>query len=79
MIARKPASGVSLKLSPAILQIIERTMQEYDETTATQIQAKLASYDVYVSLTIILCNRCQMVLWLSVLPAYKKHEQTKTA
>ena len=35
-------------------------MQEDDETTATQIQANLASHDVYVSLTTILQNRRQM-------------------
>ena len=59
-IARKPGSGRTLKLSPAIPQIIERAMQEDDETTATQIQANLASHDVYVSLTTILRNRRQM-------------------
>ena len=59
-IARKPGSGRALKLSPTILQIIERAMQEDDETTATQIQANLASHDVYVSLTTILRNRRQM-------------------
>ena len=35
---------------------IEHAMQEDDETTATQIQATLASHDVYVSLTTILRN-----------------------
>ena len=59
-IARKPGSGRASKLSPTILQIIERAMQEDDETTATQIQANLASHDVYVSLTTILRNRRQM-------------------
>lgn len=59
-IARKPGSGLTLKLSPAILQIIEQAMQEDDETTATQLQAKLASYNVHVSLSTILRNRRQM-------------------
>ena len=40
-IARKQGSGCPLKLSPAIQQIIESTMQEDDETTATQLQARL--------------------------------------
>ena len=47
-IARKPGSCSSMKLSPAILQIIEDAMQQDDETTATQLQAKLASHNVYV-------------------------------
>ena len=59
-IARKPGSGLTLKLSPMILQIIESTMQEDDETTATQLQAKLAARGCYVSLTTILRNRRQL-------------------
>ena len=59
-IARKTGSGLTLKLSPAILRIIESAMQEDDETTATQLQTKLAIHGVYVSLTTILCNRCQL-------------------
>ena len=38
-IARKPGSGLTLKLSPTILQLIESAMREDDETTATQLQA----------------------------------------
>ena len=56
-IARKPGSGLTLKLSPTILQIIESTMQE---TTATQLQAKLAAHGCYISLITILRNRCQL-------------------
>ena len=35
-------------------------MHEDDETTATQLQSKLASYDIYVSLTTIVQNRAQL-------------------
>ena len=59
-IARKAGSGLTLKLSPTILQMIESAMREDDETTATQLQAKLAAEGVYVSLTTILCNRRQL-------------------
>lgn len=59
-IARKPGSGLSYKLSPMILQIINDAMREDDETTATQLQAKLAAYNVYVSLTTIVRNRIQL-------------------
>ena len=59
-IARKPGSGPSAILSPAILQIIEGTMRDDDETTATQLQAKLASYGIYVSLATIVRNRNQL-------------------
>ena len=38
---RKQGLGCPLKLSPAIQQIIESAMQEDDETTATQLQARL--------------------------------------
>ena len=56
-IARNPGSGVLPKLSPAIQQLIEQTMQVDDETSATQLQAKLASLGVYVSLATIVRNR----------------------
>ena len=56
-IARKPGSGLPPKLSPAVQQIIEDAMCEDDETTATQLQAKLASHDIYVSLATMLHNR----------------------
>ena len=59
-IARKAGSGLTLKLSPTILQMIESAMREDDETTATQLQAKLAAEGVYVSLTTILRNRRQL-------------------
>ena len=35
-------------------------MREDDETTATQLQARLATHGVYVSLTTILRNRRQL-------------------
>lgn len=59
-IARKEGSGSPFKLSPAIQQIIERTMQEDDETTATQLQSRLAAHHVYVSLATILRSRQQL-------------------
>jgi len=59
-IGRKPGSGMTLKLSPAILQIIEQAMRDDDETTATQLQVKLAAYNVHVSLSTILRNRRQL-------------------
>ena len=49
-------SGMTLKLSPAILQLIEHCMREDDETTATQLQARLAVFNVHVSLTTILAK-----------------------
>ena len=58
--ARKAGSRPTLKLSPTILQMIESTMREDDETTATQLKAKLAAEGVYVSLTMILHNRRQL-------------------
>jgi len=60
MIARKPGSGLPAKLSPAVQQIIEDAMREDDETTATQLQAKLASHEIYVSLATILRSRKQL-------------------
>ena len=59
-IARKIGSGLILKLSPAILQIIESALREDDKTTATQLQARFATRDAYVSLTTILRNWCQL-------------------
>ena len=59
-IARKAGSGLTLKLSPAILQINESAMREDDETTATQLQARLATHGLYVSLATILHNRHQL-------------------
>ena len=53
IIARKPGSGIPPKLSPAVQQLIERAMREDEETTATQIQAILARYHIYVSLATI--------------------------
>ena len=47
-IARKPGSGLVSQLSPAIQRIIEQAMEDDDETSATQLQAKLADYGVYV-------------------------------
>jgi len=59
-IGRKPGSGMNLKLSPTILQLIEYSMQQDDETTATQPQARLAVHNVHVSLSTILHNRRQL-------------------
>ena len=59
-IARKPGSGIPPKLSPAVQQLIERAMREDDETTATQIQAILARYHIYVSLATIVRNRREL-------------------
>lgn len=59
-IARKPGSGLPPKLSPAIQNLIELTMQTDDETTATQLQAMLASRSVYVSLATIVRNRISL-------------------
>ena len=59
-IARKPGSGLPPKLSPAIQRIIEETMRNDDETTATQLQAILAHRGVYVSLATIVRNICQL-------------------
>ena len=56
-ISRKPGSGCTIKMLPMIEQIIERAMQEDDETTATQLQAKLADNGIYISLATILRNR----------------------
>ena len=56
-IARKLGSGLPPKLSPAVQQLIEAAMREDDETTATQLQALLAHYHIYVSLATIVHNR----------------------
>ena len=68
-IARKPGSGLTLKLLPTILQIVESAMQENDETTATQLQAKLAAHGCYVLLSTIMRNRCQLE-WVYCASAY---------
>ena len=47
-IAQKPGSGMPPKLPPSIQGLIERAMQEDDETTATQLQSILAAHNVYV-------------------------------
>ena len=59
-IARKPGSGLPPKLTPALQKLIEDTMQQDDETTATQLQAMLASRSIYVSLATIVRNRLQL-------------------
>lgn len=59
-IARKPGSGFPGKLSPSVQQIIELAMRHDDQTTATQLHIKLATYGLYVSLTTILLNRHQL-------------------
>ena len=62
-IARKPGSGLPEKLSAQIQAIIESAMRDDDETTATQLQSKLASYGVYVSLATIVHSR-KMLGWI---------------
>ena len=37
-------SGMVSHLTPAVQRVIEQAMQEDDETTATQLQSRLASY-----------------------------------
>ena len=59
-IARKPGSGLPPKLSPELQKLIEDTMKNDDETTATQLQALLAAKDIYVSLATIVRNRVQL-------------------
>ena len=59
-ITKKEGSGSSFKLSPAVQQIIEHAIQDDDETTATQLQSKLATNHVYVSLAKILRNQQQL-------------------
>lgn len=59
-IARKPGSGLPPKLSPALQQLIDEAMQRDDETTATQLQALLASRNIYVSLATIVRNRADL-------------------
>ncbi len=48
------------KLSPDLQKLIELTMKLDDETTATQLQAILASQNVYVSLATIVRNRIEL-------------------
>ena len=62
-INRKPGSGCTMKLSPMVQQIIENAMQEDDETTATQLQVKLANHGIYISLATILRNR-RLLGWI---------------
>lgn len=59
-IARKPGSGMPPRLSPAVQQLIENAMQADDECTATQLQAILASMNIYVSLATIVRSRTQL-------------------
>ena len=77
-IARKPGSGLASQLSPVNQRIIEQAMREDDETTATQLQAKLADYGMYVSLAIILQNR-RLLGWVYRGSAYCQliHSVTK--
>ena len=59
-IARKPGSGLPPKLSPSLLQLVEDTTRDDDETTATQLQVIFAARNVYVSLATIVRNREQL-------------------
>ncbi len=56
-IARKEGSGLLPKLSSAVRQFIEATMRADD---ATQLQAKLSTRGVYVSLSTIVRNRVDL-------------------
>ena len=69
IIARKCDSGLSIKLSPSLLQIIESAIRNDDKTTATQLQGLLASHNVYVSLSTILRHWRQLG-WVYRGPAY---------
>lgn len=64
-IGRKPGSGLTPKLSLGIQRLIEATMRNDDETTATQLQAMLAQHAIYVSLATIVRNRHQLG-WLHI-------------
>jgi len=57
---QKEGSGLPPKLSTAALEVIDTAMKEDDELTATQLQSRLASNGIYVSLTTILRNRKQL-------------------
>lgn len=59
-ITRKPGSGYTVKLSREIQRLIDTAMHEDDETTATQLQARLAAHGVHVSLATIVRNRVQL-------------------
>ena len=59
-IGRKPGSGHCAKVSTEIHQFIEHAMREDDETTATQLQAKLANAGVYISLATIVRSRLEL-------------------
>ena len=52
-----------MKLFPMVQQIIENAMQEDDETTATQLQVKLANHGIYMALATILQNR-RLLGWI---------------
>lgn len=59
-ILRKPGSGIPRILSPEAMQIINDVMRQDDETTATQLQAKFAERDLYISLATILRSRQEL-------------------
>ena len=52
-IARKPGSGRPTRISSEVPQIIEEAMCKDDETTATQLQSRLAMHGEYVFLATI--------------------------
>lgn len=54
----KLGSGLLTKFSPAVQKIIDDTMRNDDETTATQLQTKLAARNIYIYLATIVRNRC---------------------
>jgi len=54
IIARKERSGLPLKLSTAALEVIDAAMKEDDEFAATQLQSRLATNGICVSLATIL-------------------------
>ena len=59
-ITRAQGSGFPSRIPPEIQQIIEDAMREDDETTTTQLQAKLAAFSVHVSLGMICRSRAQL-------------------
>ena len=79
-IARKPGLGFSSKISPQVQQIIDEVMHEGDETTATQLQARLAGHVIYISLATITRSTCRHELgWIYRGSAYCQltHEANK--
>ena len=77
-IARKEGSGLPPKLSTAALEVIDTATKEDDELTATQLQSRLASNGIYVSITTILRNKKQLG-WVYRVSANQECELAKAA